>query len=329
MNLGYKERRLKPPSEETMGKHMSDDNFTTPKPIDLDAGRRSFVQALGVTGVGAAVFAAAEGLAINEADAQQINDVNILNFALNLEYLEATFYLYAVTGAGLAAADRGANPGTVTGGRQVPFVNPIVKAYAAQIAGEERLHVQFLRSALGSSAAVMPNLDIQNAFTTAARAAGIINADPASNSSFDPYANDTNFLLASYIFEDVGVTAYNGASTLISNPTYLTAAASILAVEAYHSGIIRSSLFAMQNTTVVNATLAISQLRSSLANNGNANVDDYGIGTTASPHLVLSGPGGVAFARTTSQVLNIVYGRQNAPGTGGLFFPTGMTGVIR
>ncbi len=44
-----------------MGKHMSDDNFTTPKPIDLEAGRRSFVQALGVTGVGAAVFAAAEG----------------------------------------------------------------------------------------------------------------------------------------------------------------------------------------------------------------------------------------------------------------------------
>ena len=322
------------PSEETMGKHMSDDNFTAPKPIDLEAGRRTFIQALGATGVGAAVFAAGEGMAPSDAVAQAtttypISDANILNFALNLEYLEASFYLYAVTGQGLAAADMGANHGTVTGGRQVPFVNPVVKAYAAEIASEERRHVQVLRQLLGGSAAVMPNLDIQNAFTQAARAAGIINADPASNSSFDPYANDTNFLLGSYIFEDVGVTAYNGASTLISNPAYLTAAAGILAVEAYHSGIIRASLFAMQNSTVASATLAISQLRSSLANNGNPNVDDYGIGTTASPHLVISQSNGVAYSRTFAQVLNIVYGRQNASYTGGLFFPSGMTGVIR
>lgn len=312
-----------------MGKHMADDISTTSAPLDLEAGRRSFVKALGLTGVGAAVFAAAEGAAITDAAAQQINDVNILNFALNLEYLEASFYLYAVTGQGLAAADRGTNPGTVTGGRQVPFQNPVVKAYAAEIAAEERTHVQFLRSALGGSAAPMPNLDIQNAFTQAARSAGIINADPASNSSFDPYANDTNFLLGSYIFEDVGVTAYNGASTLISNKTYLTAAAGILAVEAYHAGIIRTSLFALQNNSVSSATLAISRLRSALANNNNPNVDDYGIGDPSSPHIVISQPNGVAYARTTSQVLNIVYGRQNAPGTGGLFFPTGMTGVIR
>ena len=317
-----------------MGKHMSDDNFTTPKPIDLEAGRRTFIQALGATGVGAAVFAAGEGMAPSDAVAQAtatypVNDVNILNFALNLEYLEASFYLKAVTGQGLAASDMGANPGAVAGGRQVPFVNPVVKAYAAEIASEERRHVQVLRQLLGSNAAVMPNLDIGNAFTAAARAAGIINADPASNSSFDPYANDTNFLLGSYIFEDVGVTAYNGASTLISNPAYLTAAAGILAVEAYHSGIIRASLFAMQNSTVAGATLAISQLRSSLANNGNPNVDDYGIGNTSSPHLVISQSNGVAYSRTFAQVLNIVYGKQNASFTGGLFFPSGMNGVIR
>lgn len=312
-----------------MGTHMAEDNSMTPTPIDFEAGRRSFVKALGLTGVGSAVFAAAEGASFSEASAQQINDVNILNFALNLEYLEATFYLYAVTGQGLAAADRGPNPGAVAGGRQVPFQNPVVKAYAAEIAGEERTHVQFLRSALGSSAASMPNIDIQNAFTQAARSAGLINPDPASNSYFDAFANDTNFLLASYIFEDVGVTAYNGASTLISNKTYLTAAAGILAVEAYHSGIIRTSLFALQNPSIASATLAISQLRSSLANNGNANVDDYGVGDVNSPHIVISQSNGVAYARSTSQVLNIVYGRQNAPGTGGLFFPSGMNGVIR
>ena len=53
-----------------------------------------------------------------------ITDTDIFNFALNLEYLEAEFYLRAVTGSGLSAADAGTNPGTVTGGAAVPFKTP-------------------------------------------------------------------------------------------------------------------------------------------------------------------------------------------------------------
>ncbi len=298
--------------------------------LDMREARRTFLRGIGAGAIGAAVFGAAEG-SFTEAHAQSMTDINVLNFALNLEYLEASFYLYAVTGQGLSPSDMGTNPGTVIGGAQVPFAIPTVKAYAVEIAIQERTHVEFLRATLGGAAAPMPNLNIgtglNDAFTQIAVAAGVI----AKGQTFNAYANDTNWLLASYIFEDVGVTAYNGGSALISNPAYLTAAAGILAVEAYHSGIIRTTLFNMAQTNqqIANITSAISQTRSALANNGNPNVDDYGIGSLSSPHIVVGDSGARAFARNTTQVLNIVYGNTGLIGAGGLFFPNGLNGVIR
>ena len=284
--------------------------------LDLVAGRRSFIKSLGASAVGAAIFAAAEG-DFSVAYAQSVTDVDILNFALNLEYLEASFYLFAVTGQGLSASDIGANPGTVSGGAQVPFSSPLVKAYAMEIAIQERTHVEFLRSALGTSAVSRPNLNIGTAFTAVAQAAGVV----SSSQTFNPYDGDVDFLLGSYIFEDVGVTAYHGALSLLTNKAYIAPASGIMAIEAYHSGIIRTSLFAQQVQQVSNITSAISQTRSALANSGNPNVDDVGIGSLTSPHLTVADSNAVAFSRSTTQVLNIVYGATGKTGTGGAFFP--------
>ena len=223
------------------------------------------------------------GTASNHAMAQAVTDADILTFALNLEYLEAEFYLRAATGTGLAAADIGANPGPVTGGSKITFSSNIVAAYAQEIAAEEQKHVQFLRYALtaaGVTPVSRPTIDLQTSFTTAARAAGLI----GSTATFNAFQNDNTFLLASYIFEDVGVTAYHGAAPLISNKSYLDAAAGILAVEAYHAGLIRTVLFV---NGFAQQTQLISNLRAKLDGTyGTSKIDDFGVGTVGAPQIV-------------------------------------------
>ncbi len=320
-----------------MGHNMTRDVIKTDEleeaaqSLDLAAGRRAFIQTLGLGAVGAAVFGAAAGVRPAAAAAAAPTPFQVLNFALNLEYLEATFYSFAATGADLDAVTVGANSGVVTGGAKVPFQSPVVAAYAQEIAIEEKKHVQVLKyflSQVGTPAA-RPALDIGPAFAAAAKAAGISNGG-----KFNAYANDTSFLLASYIFEDVGVTAYHGAAGFLMGTPYLDYAAGILAVEAYHAAIIRTSLFAAKSATVVQDTALISNLRSTLAN-GKPGVDDIGIGTPSKPTLVpvnapratqfvdIAGGDAIAYGRTPAQVQNIVFGKAGA--TKGLFFPNGMT----
>ena len=284
-------------------------------------GRRSALRRLGLHAAGAAVTLAA-GLAAtaDPAAAQALTDTDILNFALNLEYLEAEFYLRAYFGYGLQGSDvTGAGTqGTVTGGTQVPFTNPAIQSYCQTLASDELTHVRFIKSTLGSAAVAEPNINLSTSFTTLAVAAGLI----TSGQTFNPFANDVNFLLGAYIFEDVGVTAYAGAARYISDPDYLTAAAGILATEAYHGGAIRTLL---ANIGAGQAANAISALRATLS----GTQDDEGIIIPGeSYNFVTSDFNALVFRRTTAQVLNIVYGG-GAAGAGGLFFPNGLNGTIR
>jgi hypothetical protein len=282
--------------------------------------RRRLLTMAGVAGVGAAAAVAIGSEAASAAT--PIDDGAILNFALNLEYLEAEFYLRAVTGEGLSDADVTGNYGVgrVSGGRKVHFQTPHLRAYAKEIAGDEKAHVRFLRAALGNAKVARPNISLNAAFTAAATAAGVI----TKGQKFDPYANEVNFLLAAFIFEDVGVTAYKGAAPLITNKVYLEAAAGILAVEAYHAATIRSSLFQL-GVDVDNIVQKISNARDSLDGTKD---DDQGIHPrTGVANIVPTDHNGIAYSRSAAQVLNVVYLSPYRTTKGG-FFPTGVHGAI-
>jgi hypothetical protein len=257
-------------------------------------------------------------------------DAAILNFALNLEYLEAQFYYFAAFGEGLPASILGGTgiQGAVTGGKKVNFTDPVVRQYAIEIAQDERAHVEFLRGALGASAVAQPPLNISSdpngPFSAAARAAGLIGA----GQSFDPYASDENFLLGAFIFEDVGVTAYKGASPLITSKVFLEAAAGILAAEAYHAGLIRTTLFrkgVQQLPALIEATEKISAARDSL--DGPSDLDQGIKPIGEASNIVPTDANGLVFSRTAGQVLNIVFLTAMAAQQGG-FFPNGVNGPI-
>ncbi len=249
-----------------------------------------------------------------------VSDFDILNFALNLEYLEAEYYLQAAFGRNLAPTDttgRQGPPGEVVGGRQVNFQTRDIENYAREIADDEEKHVQFLRSVLGDRAVARPKINIKQSFTAAARAAGVVGPDE----QFDPYANENNFLLGAFIFEDVGVTAYKGAAPLINDRDILAAAAGILAVEAYHAGEIRTLLYSRRFFDEANK---ISVLRDRV---DGREPDDQGIGNRNTANIVPADRNAVAFERKPRQVLNIVY-LDPAAERGG-FFPQGVNGRIR
>ena len=282
--------------------------------------RRGLLKTAGLGAIALGAAAATTAIATVPARAQAVTDADILNFALNLEYLEAEFYLRATTGVGLQAADRGTNPGTVTGGSMVPFQTNRLRLAANDIAMDELSHVQFLRAALGSAAVVEPTINLSTSFTTLARAAGIV----PSTGTFNPFADEESFLLGAYIFEDVGVTAYHGAAPLITSASgYLTYAAGILAVEAYHAGEIRSLIATSANANLAQYAAKISNLRATLSGGTR---DDFGPILNGEFNIAPTDSNAIAFSRTTTQVLKVVYG--GGKPSNHLFYPNRMNGNI-
>jgi len=166
--------------------------------------RRKF---LGYVGAGSAAIATASFISSCKDDNPSnggVNlgsgDVGILNYAYALEQLEAAFYTKVIMSlySGITATEQ---------------------ALLTDIRDHEVAHRNFFKAAI-TAAGATPLQDLQVDFSS-------IN-----------FADRTSVLGAAKAFEDLGVTAYNGAGKLITNPAYLVLAGKIVSVEARHAALI-------------------------------------------------------------------------------------------
>jgi Ferritin-like domain len=138
-------------------------------------------------------------------------DTTVLNFAYNLELLEATYYKCALTGEAYTTAQLGPGPAApvVTGCNIVPDLaaSATYGKLAAAISADELAHVKALRTTLGFAAAQSPALNISAAtFNILFKTAMYGGEIPVEGETFDPYVNELNWAVGAFIFEDVGVT---------------------------------------------------------------------------------------------------------------------------
>ena len=137
---------------------------------------------------------------VREAMAQEGGgDVEILNFALTLEFLEAAFYDQALKQVGGLAGE--------------------TKEIATTLRDNENEHVDAISATikdLGGTPVKAPGVEFGKAF-----------------------ADEKSFLKTAQTFEDLGVSAYNGAAPDIESKEVLAAAGGIVQVEARHAAAIR------------------------------------------------------------------------------------------
>ena len=268
-------------------------------PLASSLNRRNFLFTAGLTAGAASLVGLTSGcgglIGVDPSSGPAPSAVDILQFALNLEYLEANFYLYITTGSGLPPQYQGTNPGKVTGGAPVIFSDPEVTAFAQELAADELAHVRLLRAGL--------------------TAAGVTPVDmPALNlAALGKVTNDATFLATARALETVGTSAYEGGiASLTTSVEAVNYAARIHDTEGQHEGVLRQFCIAKGISSPKVDTYDRPPV---LSSTGIFNTSDIT---------------GLNTARNASEVLQIVYGAPGQTGvSAGGFFPNGLNGAVK
>ncbi len=289
----------------------------------IDQDRRSlFGFSSGETALAAmGAVAASIAFPLNEAVAQQAEsatDIDIVNFLLNLEYLETDYYLRGSMGMTVDQVLGSSQGAPVKGGRKVRFSSPVREGMIKNIAGNEVAHIRFAQAITGSNASRRPPIDFDAGFAAVAAAAGL--------SDFDPFASEMDFFLGGMLFEDVGISVIKGSARKLRSLSLRESAAGLLAAEGYHMGAVRSVIYRMGEPARARAA-AISNLRDRL--DGPQDLDQPPVKVGEMANIAPTNENGIVWGRTPQHALNIVYGKPGPGIMAGGFFPEGINGRIR
>jgi hypothetical protein len=260
--------------------------------------RRSVLKKLAMAAVATGVAAASATRTLGAQGPIVMTD--LLQFTLNLEYLEAEFYTMATQGVTIEALglpiDGQGTPGRTIGGRRIHFarLKRFSEEIAFELAANERAHVVLFRNAL-----------LQLGVTPVAKP--LIHLEPTGTE----FNDEVSFVVAARRFEELGSSLGAGAAAnpLINKSTFISTLGRLIGVEAQHVGNLR---------------LQIAELDIPLTP-----LDGADIVPRPSPNgqAFSVNENGLTATRTPGQVLFHAYGGA-ADATAGGFYPHGVNGVI-
>ncbi|MBA0861161.1 hypothetical protein Goshw_025116 [Gossypium schwendimanii] len=263
------------------------------------------------------------------------DDRDLIQFALNLEFLEAEFFLYGALGDGLdvlapSLAQGGPPP---VGGRKANL-DPVIRRIIEEFAYQEIGHLRAITESVGG--VPRPRLNISaEAFAALFNRAMNTTLSPP----FNPYANSLNYLLASYVIPYVGLVGYVGTIPNLVGRTNRELVASLLGVESGQDAVIRTLLYLRANekvmpygVTVADFTDRISEIRNRL---GRCGMKDEGLKVPkqlgaenrTTSNILSADADSLSYSRTQPEILRTVYGTGDESRPGG-FLPNGGAGRI-
>ncbi|NP_001142402.1 Desiccation-related protein PCC13-62 [Zea mays] len=263
-------------------------------------------------------------------------DVDPMQFALNLEYTEAEFFLHGAYGVGLDhLAPRLALGGPPPVGARKANLDEVTRRIVAEFGLQEVGHIRAIQRTVGGIPRPLIDLSAHNFARVMDEAFGT-RLDPP----FDPYVNSLNFLLASYVIPYLGINGYVGTNPIVDGYQTKKLLAGLLGVEAAQDAVFRARLFERLgeavppygNITVAEFTDRVSALRNRL---GRCGVKDEGLTVprrlgaegAICTNVLSADRDSLSYARTPAELLSILYltGDERVPGG---FYPEGANGRI-